>query len=276
MTTGMSDGAKADIPRAAAQGGVDPRAEVDPSAEMGEGATVGPFAVIGAGVAIGAGCVIHAHAVVLGPTVLGPGNAVHPFACLGGPPQDLRYRGEPTTLVVGRDNIFREHVTVNRGTVHGGGTTRIGDSNLFMACCHVAHDCTVGDHVVMANHATLAGHVSVGDHAVFGGMAAVGPFLRVGESAMLAAGAMLERDAPPFCIVAGDRARLRAVNRVGLARRRIGDEARRQIRSIFAVLRERGRLASEIVADWRARPDLSSEARRMIEFLATARRGVAR
>ncbi|MDD5310104.1 MAG: acyl-ACP--UDP-N-acetylglucosamine O-acyltransferase [Deltaproteobacteria bacterium] len=276
MTAQMSDGAKADFPAAAGFGGVDPRAAIDPSAEVGEGATVGPYAVVGAGVSIGAGCVIHAHAVVQGPTVLGPGNAVHPFACLGGEPQDLRYRGEPTTLVVGRDNIFREHVTVNRGTEHGGGSTRIGDSNLFMACCHVAHDCAVGDHVVMANHATLAGHVSVGDHAVFGGMAAVGPFLRVGESAMVAAGAMLERDAPPFCIVAGDRARLRAINRVGLARRGIGSGAHRQIKAIFAALRERGRPVADIVADWGSRQDLSPEAGRMIEFLAAAQRGVAR
>jgi len=260
----------------AAGGGIDPRAAVHPGAQLGEGCAVGPFAVVGPEVVLGAGCVVSAHAVVEGPTVMGAGNRVHPFACLGGPPQDRRHRGEPTRLEIGEGNVFREHVTVSRGTAHGGGVTRIGDDNMLMACCHVAHDCVVGSRVVMANHATLAGHVAVGDHAVFGGMVAVGAFLRVGESAMLAAGAMVERDVPPFCIAAGDRARLRAVNRVGLDRRGVGEEARRQIKAIFKALRLREETVAEIAARFGGLPDLAPEAGRMIDFVESAGRGLAR
>jgi UDP-N-acetylglucosamine acyltransferase len=255
---------------------IDPRAAVDEAAVIGSGCSVGPFAVIGPGVVLGRDCVVAGHAVIEGPTRLGDRNTVHPFAVVGGPPQDLRHRGEPTRLEIGDDNVLREHVTVSRGTVHGGGATRIGHGNLLMACCHVAHDCQVGSHVIMANNATLAGHVSVGDHAVFGGMAAVGAFLRVGESAMLAAGAMVERDAPPFCIVAGDRARLRTVNRVGLDRRGMGQPAREQIKDVFLALRRRDETLGEIVARFEAMADLSDEARRMIEFLRDATRGITR
>jgi UDP-N-acetylglucosamine acyltransferase len=255
---------------------IDPRAAVDPAAELGPGCTVGPFAVIGPGVVLGRDCAVAGHAVLEGPTRLGDRNTVHPFAVLGGPPQDLRHRGEPTRLEIGDDNTFREHVTVSRGTVHGGGVTRIGSGNLLMAGCHVAHDCQVGSHVVMANHATLAGHVTVHDHAVFGGMAAVGAFLRVGESAMLAAAAMVERDVPPFCIVAGDRARLRAINRVGLDRRGIGQPARRQIKAVFLALRGRSETLAGLVARFEADPGLGDELRCMLDFLRGAARGITR
>lgn len=255
---------------------VDPRADVHPDAVIGPGCEIGPFAVVGAGVTLGQGCALHGHAVVLGPSSLGPGNEVHPFACIGGSPQDLRHRGEPTRLEVGRDNVFREHVTVSRGTAHGGGVTTIGDANLLMAYCHVAHDCRIGSHVVMANCATLAGHVTVDDHAVFGGLVAVGTFLRVGESAMLAAGAMVERDVPPFCTVAGDRARLRAINRVGLDRRGIELEARVQIKQIFRALRARHESLEQIVARFRETPDLTDEASRMLTFIERAERGLTR
>jgi UDP-N-acetylglucosamine acyltransferase len=256
--------------------GIDPRAEVHADAVLGPRCVVGPFALVGAGVQLGEGCVVHGHAVVLGPTTMGPGNEVHPFACVGGAPQDLRHRGEPTRLEIGRDNVFREHVTVNRGTAHGGGVTIIGDGNLLMAYCHVAHDCRVGDHVVMANGATLAGHVIVEDHAVFGGLVAVGTFLRVGESAMLAAGAMIERDVPPFCTVAGDRARLRAVNRVGLDRRGIGEPARAEIKLIFRALLAKRESLAQIVERFRARGELSDEAQRMLGFIARVERGLTR
>ncbi len=260
---------------------IDPRAAVSPEAELGVGCTVLPFAVIGAGVQLGDGCIIHPHAVIEGPCVLGSRNEVHPFACIGGPPQDLRYRGEPTKLTAGNDNIFRELATVNRGTAHGGGETVIGNHNLFMASSHVAHDCKVGDHVVMANHATVAGHTVIGDFAVFGGMVGVATFLRIGESAMLAAGALVEREVPPFCIVAGDRARLRAVNRVGLERRGIDRPARRQIKQIFRALKRREMSPSDIVrqlrsADGAFEGPVTPEAHRMLDFLSTVTRGVTR
>lgn len=260
---------------------VDPQASVSPQAELGVGCAVGPFAVIGPDVTIGDRSIIHPHAVIQGPCVLGSKNEVHPFACIGGPPQDLRHRGEPTKLTAGDGNIFREHATVNRGTAHGGGETRIGDHNLFMASSHVAHDCRVGNHVVMANHATVAGHTTVGDYAVFGGMVGVAAFLRIGESAMLAAGALVEREVPPFCIAAGDRARLRGVNRVGLTRRGIDGPARQQIKRIFRDLKRRELSLPEIVAALRhplgAFDDpVTPEANRMLDFLSTATRGVTR
>ncbi|MCP4600584.1 MAG: acyl-ACP--UDP-N-acetylglucosamine O-acyltransferase [Proteobacteria bacterium] len=255
---------------------IDRRAVIYSSAEIGHGCIIGPFAVIGPDVRLGPRCAVHAHAVVQGPAVLGAENVVHSFACIGGPPQDLRHRGEGTSLIIGSNNDFREHVTVNRGTTHGGGVTSIGDNNLVMAYCHVAHDCSIGNRVVMANHATLAGHAIVEDYVVFGGMVAVGTFLRIGESAMLAAGSMVEREVPPFCIVAGDRARLRALNRVGLGRRDIGGEARKQIRAIFRALKERGRPLATIVSEFNNLDGLTPEAMRMIRFVEKARRGLTR
>jgi UDP-N-acetylglucosamine acyltransferase len=260
----------------AAGGRLDPQAVIDPGARLGSGCSVGPFAVIGADVVMGKGNIIHAHAVILGPTVMGDANEVHPFAVLGGAPQDLRHRGEPTRLEVGSRNVFREHVTVSRGTAHGGGLTALGDDNLLMAGCHVAHDCRIGSHVVMANLAILAGHATVGDHAVFGGFVGVGPFVRVGESAMLAAGAMIERDVPPYCIAAGDRARLRGVNRVGLRRRGFSAEARAQIKHVFRLLKERDAPIEAIAEALGAEPSATPEAMRMVEFLGEARRGVLR
>ena len=257
---------------------IDETARVSENAEIGAGCTVMPYAVIGDRVRLGPGCTVYPHAVLEGPAQIGPKNEFHPFACIGGPPQDLRHRGEPTELVIGEGNVFREMVTVNRGTVHGGGKTVIGDANLFMAYTHIAHDCRVGNRVVFANHATLAGHTAVEDYAVFGGMVAVGTFLRVGESAMLAAGAMIERDVVPFCIVAGDRARLRAVNRVGLARRGFDDRARRQIKMIFRALKDPSQTVSEIIASFQTFKDdfPSPEAERMLAFVTKAKRGLVR
>ena len=255
---------------------IDARAVVDPGAELGTDCTIGPYAVIGAGVRLGPGCYVYPHAVVSGPTIMGPDNIVHSFACLGGPPQDLRYHGEDTLLVVGRGNTFREHVTVNRGTTHGGGVTRLGDDNLLMAYCHVAHDCTIGNHNVLANFATLAGHATVEDHVVFGGMVAVGAFLRIGESAMLAAGAMVDREVPPFCLVGGDRARLKGINRVGLMRRGLSAESRREIRDVGRALREKGRPLKDILAQFESRAHLTPEATRMLVFLRGVSRGLIR
>jgi UDP-N-acetylglucosamine acyltransferase len=169
-------------------------------------------------VTVGAGTEIMAHVVLLGPAELGSENTIHPFAVLGSKAQAKRKDGGgPARLVMGDRNVVREHVTMHRGT--DGGTTRIGDDGLFMVGCHVAHDATVGSHVTLANGTQLAGHAVVEDHATFGGLSGVAQFVRVGESAFVAAGAMCERPVPPFLIVQGDRARVRAVNVVGLRRR---------------------------------------------------------
>ncbi len=216
---------------------IHPTAIVDPTAELGVSVEVGPYAIVGAGVELGAGTRICPHGIVQGPARLGCANVVHPFAVIGGPPQDKRARlgGEDGSLVVGDRNVFREHVTVHRGT--GARATRIGDDNLFMVGAHVAHDVTVGSFVTLANGVMLAGHVVVDDYVAFGGGVAVAQHLRIGESAFVAGGAMVERPVPPFVVAQGDRARVRALNKVGLRRRGITepeiDRLERALRSLL-------------------------------------------
>lgn len=207
---------------------------VDARAKVADTAEIGPYCVVGEGVEIGARCKLASHAVVLGPTRMGEGNEVFSFAVIGGAPQDKRHGGAATRLEIGDGNVFREHVTVHRGTRDT--LTRIGSENLFMAQAHVAHDVTVGSHCVVANAVQLAGHAKVGDHVAFGGLAGVAQFVEVGESAFVAAGAMVERDVPPFVIVQGDRARVRAVNTVGLERRGVSRESVREIERLFRVI----------------------------------------
>jgi len=213
-----------------------PLSLVDPSASLGEGVRVGPFAVIEAGVFVGDGSQIEAHAVLRAGTRMGFRNRVSPFAVLGGAPQDRRYAGEATRLEIGDDNVFREHVTAHRGTLQGGGVTRIGSSGLFMAGCHFAHDVIVGDHVTLANNTLLAGHVEVFEYAVTGGQVAVQPFVRIGARSFLAGGAMVERDVPPFVIAAGDRARVRALNHIGLQRSHVPESSRIALDEAFREL----------------------------------------
>jgi UDP-N-acetylglucosamine acyltransferase len=207
---------------------------------------------------------------------MGEGNEVFPFACVGGAPQDLRHRGEATELRIGARNTFREHVTVGRGTVHGGGRTVIGDDNLVMAYCHVAHDCILGNRIVMANGATLAGHVQVDDYAVFGGMVAAASFVHIGESAMVAAGAMLEKDVIPFSMVSGNRATLRGVNRVGIARRQFSEMARKEIKSVIRALKNRTTPLSQLMSEFTAMNFQTDEAHRLLAFLDCLPRGMTR
>jgi UDP-N-acetylglucosamine acyltransferase len=213
---------------------VHPSAVVDARAELHDGVEVGPFCVVGAGVVLGAGTKLLSHVVVTGPTVIGAGNVVHPFAVVGGPPQHKRDQGGPSRLVVGDENVIREHVTIHRGT--DGRTTRVGSHVLLMASSHVAHDVAVGSHVTIANGVQLAGHSVVGDYATFGGLAGVAQFVEVGESAFVAAGAMVERNVPPFVIVQGDRARVRALNEVGLRRRGVPEASIAALAAAFRAL----------------------------------------
>jgi UDP-N-acetylglucosamine acyltransferase len=219
-----------------------PGAEVHPTAivaagvELGRGVAVGPYCVIGDRVAIGEGTRLGASCVVEGPARLGARNVLFPFAVLGAEPQDRSYSGEPTELVVGDDNVFREHVTVHRGTAKDRGLTRIGNGSLFMVGAHVAHDASVGDRVTLANGTLVGGHAAVGDQVVTGGGAAIAPFVRIGRFAFVAAAAQVERDVPPFVIAAGDRARVRALNRIGLQRGGVRDESRLALARAFRLL----------------------------------------
>lgn len=215
---------------------IDPHAIVSPQAELAADVTVGPFTVIGPHVTIGAGSIIGPHVVIQGHTQLGCGNQVFQFASIGDAPQDKKYRGEPTLLTIGDRNVFRESCTVNRGTAHDKGVTRIGSDNLFMAYTHVAHDCVVGSHTVFANCAALGGHVEIGDHVTLGGLTAVHQFTKIGAYAFAGGGAIITRDVPPYVMVAGNPAEPHAVNSVGLKRNGFSDEQIRNIREAYRIL----------------------------------------
>jgi UDP-N-acetylglucosamine acyltransferase len=224
---------------------VHPTAIVEKYAELGDDVEIGPFCHVHGGVRIGAGSRLLGHVVVCGRTDLGLGNVVHPFAVLGGEAQVRKSGGDQAPsgggrLVVGDHNVFREGVTVSTSSGEGPGLTELGSHSLFMAGCHVAHDVAVGSHCVVANGVQLAGHVVVEDWVTFGGLAGVAQHLRVGESAFVAAGAMCERDVPPFVIAQGDRARVRALNVVGLERRGVPAASVAALRRAFAALRGRG------------------------------------
>ncbi len=198
---------------------IHPTAIVEPSARLGEGAVIGPYCCISGAVEIGDGVRLHSHVVVAGQTRIGPNTHIYPFASIGHPPQDLKFKGEESELAIGANNIIREHVTMNPGTAGGGMITRIGNNGLFMVGAHVAHDCQVGNHVILANNATLAGHVAVDDFAILGGLSAVHQFCRIGRHAMIGGMSGVENDVIPYGSVTGNRARLDGLNIVGLRRR---------------------------------------------------------
>jgi UDP-N-acetylglucosamine acyltransferase len=209
---------------------------VDARAELATDVEIGPYAVIGPHVRLMEGVRVAAHAVIDGRTVIGAGTRIFPFASIGQIPQDLKYKGEPSELVVGANNTIREYVTMNPGTTGGGMVTRVGSHGLFMVGVHIAHDCKVGDHVVMANNATLAGHVEVGDWAFFGGLCAVHQFARVGRHAMIGGMSGVEHDVIPYGSVMGNRARLAGLNIVGLKRRGFTREQIHTLRTAYRLL----------------------------------------
>jgi len=252
-----------------------PTAVIHPDAELDTAVTVGPYAVIGAGVRIGAGGSVGAHAVIEGPTDIGEACVIHPFAALGGPPQDLKYKGGPTRLVIGRNNIIREFVTFHRGTPNGGGETVIGNDNLFMAYAHVAHDCHVGSHVVMANAATLGGHVTVGDHAILGGLAAVHQFVQIGDYAMIGGGAIVTQDVPPYVNAAGNRARMYGLNLIGLKRHGFSNETISALKAAYRLLfRSAGLPLKKRVDQVESQYGHLAEVRILLDFVKGSGRGL--
>jgi UDP-N-acetylglucosamine acyltransferase len=266
---------------AAAPAGVriHPRAAVARGAELDHGVSVEAYAVIGPQVRIGAGSSIGPHAVVEGRTTLGARNRVFQFASIGAMPQDLKYRGEPSTLEIGDDNIVREYASLNPGTTGGGMVTRVGSGCLLMVSSHVAHDCIVGDNVILANGAALGGHVRVDDWGIVGGLAGVHQYVRVGESALCAAGAMVSQDVPPFCTAAGDRARLRGLNLVGLRRRGFSVDAVVALKRAYRALFGPGRTVSarrDALARIRETLGHVPEVGRLVDFVAESERGVSR
>jgi UDP-N-acetylglucosamine acyltransferase len=257
--------------------GIHPSALVDPDARLGEGVSVGAYAVVEAGVTVGDGCVLGHHSVLHTGVGLGRRNKVHPHAVLGGDPQDLKYAGQPTLLQVGDDNSFREFTTVNRGTVEGGGVTRIGSHNLLMAYVHVAHDCQVGDHVVFANCATLAGHVEVGDHTVIGGLAACHQHCRVGTGAMVGGMARISKDVPPYSTTSGtDDVKVYGLNKLGLKRRGLSRPDLEALENAYRIYQDSQLNISQALAKLVALEPKTREMELLVAFLKGSQRGVYR
>lgn len=228
---------------------IHPTAIVEPGARLGEEVAIGPYCIVGPEVELGEGVSLTSHVVVAGRTTIGPNTRIYPFASIGHPPQDLKYKGESSQLVIGANNVIREYVTMNPGTEGGGMVTQVGNNGLFMIGAHIAHDCKIGNHVIMANNATLAGHVEVGDWAILGGLSAVHQFVRVGHHAMIGGMSGVEYDVIPYGSVMGDRARLSGLNVVGLKRRRFSREDIHALRTAYRLLFAQEGAMAERLAD---------------------------
>ena len=255
---------------------IHPTALIDSRAELDRGVEVGPYSIIGAGVKIGGGTRVKAHVVIEGDTTIGRDNVVFQFATVGSIPQDLKYRGEDSRLIIGDNNTIREFVSLNPGTTGGGMVTRVGNHNLLMMYCHIAHDCIVGDHNVIANGATLGGHVTLEDYVIAGGLVGIHQFVKIGSGALLGAGSMVSKDVPPYCNAAGDRARLKGLNIEGMRRRGFKKEQIEMIRKAYRIILQSGLTIK--VALRKARKELpgSPEIERIATFIESSTRGICR
>jgi len=249
---------------------------VSPQADIAADVEIGPFSIIGPDVVVGAGTWIGPHAVINGPTRIGAGNKIFQFASIGDAPQDKKYKGEPTRLEIGDRNVFRECVTVNRGTTHGLGVTRIGNDNLLMAYSHVAHDCHLGDQIVLANCATLGGHVELGDWVIMGGLSAVHQFTKVGAHCFLAHNAAVTRDVPPYVMAVGRPAVPHSVNSEGLKRRGFTAEQIRNIRRAYRVLYRSGLKLQAALEELETAAASQEEIRPFVDFIKRSSRSLVR
>ncbi len=252
---------------------IHPTAVIHPSAELAAGVEIGPYAIIGPEVRIGAGAWVGPHAVLEYATI-GPGCKIHPHAFVGTPPQDLKYKGEKTRVEIGARTVVRECVTVNRGT-SASGVTRVGENCLLMAYSHVAHDCVLGNNVIIANVGTLAGHVTVGDDVVMGGIVAIHQFVRIGAGAMLGGGSMIASDVAPFCMTHGNRAVIVGLNVVGLRRRGLSREALSALKAAYRTVFLSNLNLQEAMARVGQGP-LTPEVKTFLEFLEKPTRGLCR
>lgn len=264
------------VKRAETGGGFHPTAVVHPGSKIGEGVTIGPYSIIGDHVTIGDGCAIGAHVLIEGHTTIGTDNAFHHGAVAGAPPQDLKYSGRPTFLEIGDGNTFREYVTIHRGSGKGG-VTRIGSRCFIMSYAHVAHDCTIGDEVILANSVNLGGHVRIDDYANIGGVTPVHQFVSVGKYAFVGGGSRVEKDIPPFVKAAGSPTRVYGINSVGLERRGFSPAKRAMIKRMFNVLYRSDLNVSQAVERLKNSRDLEDPERAiLVAFLEAAQRGITR
>ena len=261
-------------------GSIHPTAIVDAAAQLDASVQVGPYAVIGPHVVIGAGSTVGAHAVIEGRTTIGAGNHIFQFASVGAPPQDKKYAGEPTELVIGERNTIREFCTINTGTAQDRGVTSVGDDNWIMAYVHIAHDCRVGNGTVLANNATLAGHVHVGDWATIGGLSGVHQFVKIGAHAMVGFASAVSQDVPPYMMVDGNPLAVRGFNVEGLRRRGFGPERIAAVKQMHRLLYRSGltfeQAREQIAALAESAPIARVDVELMSGFLAQSTRGIAR
>ncbi len=255
---------------------IDSRAVVSPHAHVAADVEIGPFCVIGADVVIGPGTWVGPHVVINGPTRIGAGNKIFQFASLGEAPQDKKYKGEPTRLEIGDRNVFRESVTVNRGTTHDKGVTHIGNDNLLMAYSHVAHDCHLGDQIVMANCATLGGHVEIGDWVTMGGLSAVHQFTKIGAHCFIAHNAAVTRDVPPYIMAVGRPAVPHSVNSIGLQRRGFTPDQVLNIRRAYRILYRSGLKLKAAMEELEKVAVTQAEIRPFVEFIKRSERSIVR
>jgi len=258
-------------------GKIHAQAVVSPAAKLGAGVEVGAFAVVGANVELGEGCVLHPHAVVQGPSKFGARNVFHPFCVIGGDPQDYTFRGEHVELVAGNGNIFREHVTISRGTKKGGGVTRIGNDNFFLAYSHIGHDCQVGSNTLFVNGATLAGHVTVQDFVTLGAFSPVHQFCRLGRYAYIGACTVITQDVLPFSLIVTEReTKCFGANTIGLERKGFSPERIKALQSAFRLLLRSKKNTTQALEEMRKSLADSGDVKEIIEFVEKAERGIVK
>ena len=255
---------------------IHPTALIDPRAELADDVEVGAFAIIDAKVRIDSGTKIRSHAVLTGRTTIGKNNQIFQFTSIGEQPQDKKYNGEDTELIIGDNNTIRELCTFSRGSVQGGGATRIGSNNWIMACVHIAHDCILGDDIIMANNASLAGHVSVGDHAILSGYSLIHQFCTVGEHSFTSFASHVNQSIPPYVTVAGEKARVKGINSEGLKRRGFTTEQINQVRRAYKTIYRESLSLEEATAQLTEMAVNSPEIQPLVDFLSSAERGIIR
>ncbi len=255
---------------------IHPTAIVHPKARIAEGVEIGPYAVIGEHVSIGKDTKIEAHVLIEGWTTIGERNHILSFSAIGTPPQDIGYKDEETYLIIGNDNVIRECATIHRATTKEDRKTVIGDRNFLMAYSHVAHDCKLGDYIIMANSVALGGHIIIGNNAILGGIVCVHQFVRIGAYSIIGGGSAVSQDIPPYVSAAGNRAKLYGLNLVGLKRRGFSDDAIGTLRKAYKIIFRSGLIQEDALKKALEEFPDSSEVRNLVEFVRSSKRGVTR
>lgn len=255
---------------------IHPTAIIDPAASIDASVDIGPYAIVGADVSIGPGSRVGAHCIIEGPTDIGRNNVIHAHAAVGGAPQDKKYAGEPTRLTIGDGNTIREFVTINRGTVQGGGLTQIGDDNWIMAYVHIAHDCVIGNHTILANSVTLAGHVAIHDHAILGGFSLIHQFCKVGVHAFTGMGSKINCDVPPYVVIGSEMSVPRGINSEGLKRRGYSSEQISAIKRAYKTLYLSGLQLKEAREKLAEQAASSPEVGLLVDFIDRSERSILR